>query len=331
MRKTSVSARKVLFGLTLVAAASQAQANLGTFSPNEGYNLSVYSGSYNWSDVSYYNAGKYGVNSGGGPGPTFITPNSSNWKLDPASAGGFFGSAAARSATIGTAPPYPTTNPLGMPAYLVGDHGPGRTDNSSLAFRNDNPLGSVGPAIYTYDFDTYDTGGPVASSVTSGPVSFNIFMAASPGFPIGTGQRYPQKFHQSFMDTSSNIGAEWGYAYDNEIIWRSSSSNPWNYTGLYTNGAWDGMTVNIDLTAQTFELKFFDATSSTTTVLAPAGTPLGASMANFTSLRWQLEDGVNGGVGGKNFFDDAKLTIPAPGALGLLGMGALAAARRRRN
>jgi hypothetical protein len=329
MSKTSVSARKVFFGLTLVAAASQAHANLGTFSANEGYSLSIFTGTQNWCDVTMYNAGQYGPNSGGGPGPIGIAPSSSNWSVLPG-AGGFYPNAAGRNAAYGTAPPYPAVAPAGVPVYIVGNHGPGRTDNSSLAFRNDTPAGSVGPARYDYNFDTYDTGGPAAASVTSGPVSFNIFMASSPGVPGGTGQHFPQKFHQSFMDSAGNIGAQWGYALDNEIIWRDGPSSLWNYTGLYTNGAWDGMTVNIDLTADTFELKFFDAAGNITTTLAPAGTPLGTPMTNFTSLRWQLEDGINAGVGGKNFFDDAKLTIPAPGSLALLGLGALAASRRRR-
>jgi hypothetical protein len=54
------------------------------------------------------------------------------------------------------------------------------------------------------------------------------------------------------------------------------------------------------------------------------------AMANFTSLRWQLEDGTNGGVGGKNFFDDATFVIPAPPAAVALGMGLLLTGRRRR-
>lgn len=69
-----------------------------------------------------------------------------------------------------------------------------------------NALGTVGPMKYTYDFDTYDTGGPLATSVTSGPVSFDIFMAATPGGPGGTGAFAGEKFTQSFMDSSGSIG-----------------------------------------------------------------------------------------------------------------------------
>jgi PEP-CTERM motif len=332
MRETPVAARTFLTvqALIVLACASQASANLGSFAPADGYSLSVYSGGYNWCDVAYYNAGAYGPNSGGGPGPTLQAPYTGNWNI-LSQAGGMLPTAALRAATIGSAPPYPTSNPSGVPVYLVGDHSPGRTDNSSLAFRNDMPAGSVGPALYDYTFDTYDSGGPVPSSVTTGIVSFDIFFATSPNSPNNTGGPPLDRFTQSFRDSSGNIGAQWGYGVDNTIMWRANPSGPWNYTSYVANaGLWDGMSVSIDLTNDTFALNYYDVVANTTYNLAPAGTPLGTPMANFAGLRWQLEDGTNGGVGGKNFFDDAKLTIPAPSALALLGVGALAAARRRR-
>ena len=53
------------------AAAPSALAILGSFGPSDGYSLSVYSGSVNWCDVSYYNAGGYGINAGNGCFVTF--------------------------------------------------------------------------------------------------------------------------------------------------------------------------------------------------------------------------------------------------------------------
>ena len=60
---------------------------------------------------------------------------------------------------------------------------------------------------------------------------------------------------------------------------------------------------------------------------------MGTSMTNFTTIRWQLEDAVNFGIGGKNFFDDSSFTgfVPAPGVAGLLLGGVVMAGRRRRN
>jgi hypothetical protein len=333
MSKTLSASRVLLSSVVVASAASQACAVLGSFSASYGYSLSVYSGNVNWCDVSYYNAGAYGAFAGGGPGPTLHTPNSGLWTV-VGQAGGFFPTSAQRNAAIAGAPPYPTTLPAGtQPIYIVGDHGPGRTDNSSLAFRNDTVGGSVGPAVYQYTLDTYDTGGPVPSSVTSGTVSYGIYFATSPNSPPDpSGAPGADRFTQSFMDSSGNIGAQWGYCVDNQLVWRSSASGPWNYTGIFANAAmWDGISAQINLTNDTFQLDYYDVGTNTWTTLAPAGTPLGVPMGNFTALRWQLEDGTNGGVGGKNFFDDATFVIPAPPAAGVLGLGLLVACRRRRS
>jgi hypothetical protein len=333
MSKSPSASRVLLSSVVVVAsAASQACAVLGSFTPSHGYNLGVYSGNVNWSDVSYYNAGAYGVFAGGGPGPTLHTPNSGLWSV-VGQVGGFFPTAAQRNAATAGAPPYPTTLPSGtLPIYIVGDHGPGRTDNSSLAFRNDTVGGTVGPAVYQYNLDIYDTGGPAPASVTGGVVNYGIYFATSPNMPPNpAGTPAPDRFTQSIMDSSGNIGAQWGYASDNEMVWRTNPSGPWTYSGIYANAAmWDGISMQIDLTSDTFQLDYYDVATNTWSTLAPAGTPLGVAMANFTSLRWQLEDGTNGGVGGKNFFDDATFVIPAPPAAVALGMGLLLTGRRRR-
>jgi hypothetical protein len=333
-KPTAVSARTLLSFTALTALgslATQAMGALGSFSPNEGYNLNVFTGSYNWSDVSYYNAGGYGVNAGGGPGPTPIAPDSGKWRV-VGGVGGYFGTAAARNTATAGAPAYPGVAQPGMiPVYLVGDHGPGRTDNSSLAFRNDTAQGSTGPAVYDYALDTYDTGGPVPASVTGGVVNYSIYFSTSPNDPFVPGVRSQERFTQSVLDSAGNIGMQWGYARDNTVLWRTSPSGLWNYTGIIANaGNWDRISVDIDLSSDTFKLDYFDSVASTWSNLAPAGTLLGTTMGNFTGLRWQLEDGTNGGVGGKNFFDDATFKVPAPGAALMVGAGVVMAARRRR-
>lgn len=316
--------------VVILAGAAPALAHLGSFTPADGYSLAIYNGPANWCDVTMYNAGQYGPNSGGGSGPTNYAVNSGPWRVI-SQAGAFFPTTAARNAAIGGAPPYPNFIPAGtIPTYLVGDHFGGRTDNSALAFRNDTAPGTVGPAVYDYDIDTYDTGGNVPASVTSGSVSYNIYFASMPDAPTQAGVRYHQKFHQSLLDSSGNIGAQWGWALDNEIIWRDGPSSAWNYTGLYTNGGWDSMRSTLDLTSDTFMLEFYDSVGATWNTIAPAGTPMGTAMGNFTGLRWQLEDGINAGLGGKNFFDDASFSIPSPSAVALLGCAAFRGSRRRR-
>jgi hypothetical protein len=320
--------------LTLAAAAFAAAQGgaalgyLGSFSPADGYSINVFSGNYNWADVTYYNAGAYGPNAGGGSGPTFIPADTGKWSL-LSNAGGFFSTSAARSATVGSAPPYPTTHPTGVPVYLIGDHFGGRTDNSALAFRNDMPQGSVGRAEYDYVIDSFDTGGVNPTSITSGIVSHDIYFFSNPADPVVPGVRAPNKFGLGFRDSAGNVGVEWGYARDNELQWRAGAG-PWIPTGLYANAAYDGMRVNIDLTTQTFGIDYFNAITTTWSPLVPVGTPLGAAMNNLAGLRWGLEDGVNSGIGGKNLFDDSSFVIPTPGAAALLALGALGAARRRR-
>ncbi|MGE0480418.1 MAG: PEP-CTERM sorting domain-containing protein [Phycisphaerae bacterium] len=317
----------------LVAAnvVSAAFGYLGSFAPADGYDLNVFSGSANWSDVSYYNAGGYGPNAGGG-GVTPITPDSGKWKLT-SQVGAFFPSAAARNAAVGGAPPYPTTVPPGtVPIYLIGNHFPGRGgDGSNLAFRNDSPAGT-GFAEYDYYLDSYDFGGTNPASITSGVVSMQMYHMPNPNEPPNPdGTPAHDKFIQSFKDSSGNIGAQWGYARDNEVYWRAGSSGPWNYTGIYATAAdWDGTRMSIDLGNDTFQFEYYDVGSNTWTTLAPAGTALGVAMSDLTRLGWALDDNLSSGIGGKNFFDDAAFTIPEPSTALLAGLGAAALLRRRR-
>lgn len=312
-----------VLGLSAVAA-SPALGYLGSFTPNDGYQIIS-----PWVDVSYFNTGQYGANAGGG-GVNYVAPNSGLWKVT-SNNGAIFTSAAARAAATSGAPPYGSPPSTGTaPVYIVGNHFGGRTDNSALAFRNDTPAGT-GAAQYDYSIDSYDTGGVTPSTVTSGPVSMNFWAMASPSDPVNPGGRAGDKFIMSIKSASGNIGAQWGYARDNEVYWRAGSSGPWNYTGLYINsGQYDNVKFNIDLSTQTFGLNYFQSSTSSTVTLASLGTPLGASMNNFTTIGWELTDNLSSGIGGKNFFDDFSFQIPAPSSAMLLGLGGLGAMRRRR-
>lgn len=327
----TMSLRAFMVSGAVLGLASPAMAHLGSFSASYGYSINVPSGGpANWCDVSYYNAGSYGALSGGGSGPTAIAPDSGNWKLI-SQIGGFFPSTAARNAAISGAPPYPTTVPPGtVPAYMVGQHSPGRGgDGANLAFRNDTPAGT-GDAIYEYSLDTYDTGGPAPAGITSGTVDTQFYFMPDPGVAAQPGVRARDKFVLSLKDTLGNIGMQWGYADDNEIYWRTNTSGAWNYTGAYaTLGDWDGVKLNVDLTNDTFGVDYFDVTSSTWSTMVPSGTVLGAAMQDLTVLRWQLADAVSLGIGGKNFFDDFSVTVPEPASLALLLLGLTALGRRR--
>ncbi|TWT47731.1 hypothetical protein Pla111_13510 [Botrimarina hoheduenensis] len=301
-------ALRVLFLVGLVGGASHANAHLNSFTPADGYAPQY--GSIT-GDVTYYNAGQYGANSGGGSGPTFLLPDSGLWELT-SPVGGYFASAVNRLSYTATAPAYAPTDPNGVGAYAVGGHFGGRTDAYNLALRNDTPLGT-GAMEYDYNLDSYDFGGVTPASVTSGTVDVSFYFCPNPG-DTPTPDKSGDKFTMSFKDSANNIGLQWGYARDNSVYWRDSPSNPWNATAFIADqNNWDGVRVSIDLTADTFSLDYFDLSANTWTPLAPAGTALGTALNDLTVLGWRLEDGLNAGpLLGKNFFDDFGFSVPIP-------------------
>lgn len=337
MNPHSIGLRALVVLSAVALFSAPAHAYLGSFTPNDGYQIVQ-----PWVDVSYFNSGANGVNAGGGA-YAHVAPNSGLWKVDPTTAGGIYTSAAARSAALTGVPPYPASPPAagGGPIYIVGNHGPGRTDNSALAFRNDSPSGT-GPAKYEYTIDTYDTGtgggnqGPLPSSITTGVVTTQFYFCPNPADQVNPGTKPRDKFTMSFVDSSGDVGLQWGYAAENQVYWRTNTSGAWNYTGVFADATnWDGVRVDIDLNSQTFGLDYFDVSATTWSNMIPAGTSLGMAMTDLTRLGWQLEDNVFSGTGGKNFFDDFSFgaSVPEPNALVLAGAAAslMVALRRRKS
>jgi hypothetical protein len=318
-----------------LAIPSTSQAYLGSFGPNDGYypQYGTVLG-----DVTYYNAGQNGINAGGGAAMP-LPADTGLWSLQTPNAGGVFASAVNRAAFTSQYPAYPPNPPNTVGIYLLGGHFPGRNnDGANLAFRNDTPVGT-GAARYRYQIDTYDTGGPVPASVNSGSVSMSFYFSPNPAAPPPSdGSPSHVKFTMSLLDSSASTGFQWGYAMDNTVMWRDSSSNPWNTTTVVADSAaWDGVKFNMDLTGDTFGIDYFDASLNTWNTMVPAGTPMGSAMMDFTTIDWQLEDGVNiwgtapiNQLGGKNYFDDVSIVIPEPASLSLAIFGAVALLRRNR-
>jgi hypothetical protein len=309
----------------LAAGASPVMGHLAGFEQADGYNINVSSGLLNWCDVSYYNAGANGANSGGGALMS-IAPNAGLWKIQ-SSPGGFYDTAANRAFYTGTAPPYPSSSSAAgttYPIYIVGNHFGGRGGTTALALRNDNQ--GTGPIQYDYTLDNFDFNGVAPASVTSGTVTTSFYYCPNPVDPG------PQdKFIMSFKDSSASTGLQIGYERNNVVQWRAGSSGAWNVTSIVANSTnYDGWNVNVNLSAQTFDLSYYAVATNTTSTIA-TGVPLGNPMSNLTHIGWWLTDSVSSGIGGKNFFDDFKFTVPEPSSATVLMIaGAALLARRRR-
>lgn len=313
---------------TVLSLSATSHAYLGSFTNADGYN--VQSGQV-MGDVTYYNAGANGANAGGGP-LAAVAADTELWRLTTP-VGAYFSNAANRAAFAATFPAYPNPASGTAATYMVGSHFPGHTgDGANLALRNDTPVGT-GPARYRYTIDTFDTGGPNPALVVAGPVSVQFYFVPNLHQPNNTGALPADKFTMSLGDNGGNVGLQWGYARDNTVTWRTSSSSAWNYTSVVADDlAWDGVKFNLNLTSKTFGIDYFDASANTWSPLVPAGTAMGAPMANFTQIAWQLEDGTSGNalsIAGKNYYDDFGFVIPEP-AMTLVSMAMTALLRRTR-
>jgi hypothetical protein len=321
---------RTLVALSFVAAlAAPANAYLGSFEINDGYNVQS---SFIGGDVSYYNAGAHGPNAGGGA-LTHLAPNAGLWDVI-SQPGGYFANAADRTLNTSTAPPYPVSPTNAIGAYIVGNHGGGHAPSATcLAIRNDTPAGT-GSMVYDYELDSFDFGGVAPASISTGVIPIQWWFCPNPGDSNNSGSKIGEKFSLTFRDNLGNVGFQWGYDRANGVTWRTSSSNPWNATTIVADQTnWDSVKVNLDLSADTFSIDYFDISANTWSNMVPAGTALGMAMSNLTFLQWELVDDLSAGQGGKNFFDDFSFfqQVPEPSSLALAGLAVACLARRRRS
>jgi len=308
-----LSLRSVLLvsaaGLALASAATPAHAWLGGFEPADGYQGFL-------NQVQIYNAGQYGVNSGYvAPSAVAITPNSGLWT---AISGG-----------------------TGL-AYATGHFALDRQyQNSGIGTINDQGLvitthdqGWGGPAQrYKYSVDSQDLNGVAPLATAGQKVRMSFWTRGGlPADPAGVNGVPYGYFGNSveFADSSGNIGFRLGVtatAGGNMVTYWNGSSM-FQSSLLHFGSKFDRWDVTLDLGTQLVTASYFNFVLGTTTPVV-ANVPLMSGMGNFSSMFFQSAPGVNNAklwaVDDFSFF-----TVPAPSAAGLMGLGALAALRRRR-
>lgn len=300
---TKISPRSlVALSLGLIAAAAgTAQANLGSFEANDGYGGFL-------SEVRQTNEGEYGFANGGpGGSQTAITPGTGLW----------YGI----SGTM-----YPAFSSFGT-AYATGHGGYQHTGTQGLVITTGCD-GWSGPALsYGYRLDTRDLGG-VTPAATAGQIvniSFWTRTNIDDNNPAGTIGDTIQ-----FVDSLGNVGFSIGASQPGATTDYVAFNNTGSYvtTSIVSGGAYSRWDIKLDLNLQNVTASYFDGNTSTyTTFLTNA--PLAASMSNLDRFFFTSTPGVTNAKEWSVDDFDIRAT-PAPGAVALLGFGALGMARRRR-
>lgn len=312
-RDPMLSLRSVLLvsvaGLAVAAASTPARAWLGGFEPADGYQGFL-------NQVQIYNAGQYGVNSGYvAPSPVAITPGSGLWT---AISGG-----------------------TGL-AYATGHFALDRQyQNSGIGTINDQGLvitthdqGWGGPAQrYKYNVDSQDLNGVPPPSTAGQKIRMSYWSRGGlPGDPTGVNGVPYGYFGNSveFADSSGNIGFRVGLTHraGGNIVTYWNGSSMFESSLIHFGSKFDRWDVTLDLGTQQVTASYFNFILGTTTPVI-ANVPLMTPMSNFSSMFFQSSSGVTNAkqwaVDDFTFF-----TVPAPSAAGVLGLGGLAALRRRR-
>ncbi len=274
-------------------------------------------------DLSRYNAGKYGSNSGG-PGGTAvdIEDNSGLWH---ALAGG-------RLNEDVDAPYYYGGN--FARDYVHAYRYPGaRTGAAVLNF-----LASETNLSYAYTLDSRDFNGAAPSSTGASLIQMAFWLCPSDWDDTDT----DNILGISLRDAMNQTVFEVGYTGDNLLQYRLSGGG-WQTTAYRLGTAgWSELVVILDTVNNTAGLAvraYDDNTSSLgSQAYVLANQNLGLDADALTGLQWDLRGGTlnNGAASFKNYFDDFNFTlspllVPEPGSLLLVGLAltTLALPRKR--
>lgn len=300
----------------VLAMVSASHAYLGGFESADGYQPFL-------NMVQNYNAGQYGVNSGYvAPSPVAIAPNSGLWQ---ALAGGF---------NSGSAISYVTGHQFRDRTYTNTNGGSGLASDQALVITTGHE-GWSGPALkYKYNVDASDLGGVAPSTTGNTTVKLSFWVD---GYLYGSefGGSVPEGYFGNeinFADGSGNVGFSLGLTQhasgDTITYWNGASMVD---SGIVSSGSkFDRWDISLDLASDTFSASYFHFNTSTAYNLVN-NMPMMSAMGAFEAMNFRSSAGVNN----TKFFavDDFAFfvrDVPTPGALALLGLGGLAAVRRRR-
>lgn len=306
-----VSVRALSVATSMLVLCGSSQAWIGGFELADGYRDF-------YAPVQGYNAGQYGPNSGYGGSYTVIPDNTGLWQ---ALAGGF---------TSGGTSSYATGHFANDRMWV--NHGVGSSSNLGLVLTTGHE-GWNGPALkYKYSFDSADFGGTNPASTGGMAVKVSFWSrGALPGPEFG-GQVPDGYFgnEMTFEDTAGNVAFRLGLTQraggDRVTYWNGSTMFESSIVGGFSQfDRWD---LTFDMAANTVSADYFHFATGTLHNLVVAQ-PMQNVISALTHFTYRSSPGVNNSK--LNALDDFSFrVIPGPGAAGLLALGGLVAARRRR-
>lgn len=275
-------------------------------------------------DVTRYNAGQFGVTSGGPGGVGVdIADDSGLWR---AVAGG-------RLVEDAGAPFYSGSTTLERDHIIGWRYTGARTGSNVL-----DVLAGEGDLMYDYSFDSRDLAGYAPNATGSHEVSMSFWFC-----PTDFDDTYGDNvFGLAVRDNLGQSLIEFGYTGDNRVQYRVGNSSLWQTTSHVAGASgWSNAIVEVNtLTNVTsFSLRAWNDGGSflgtRTAILSDVA--IGVEAGSLDTLRWSAKGGVfdNDTLdrAEKNTFDDFEFTVtpvPEPGSALLMAMGGLLALRRKR-